>query len=147
MKDATWNGFSYNITYTIVEDPCCIVFDFSNCTENDNGQSFTLNVAQPEVTVTAVDSAGNPLGMAKLTYTVTPTPITPKESPVVNVKEPAEKEVQQEPADNDSVQTEQPDESTDTPVDGTPAVTGDEETTISGEPAAEEGGTPEQLAE
>ena len=83
LSNATWNEFFYGITYTIVEEPCCLVFDFSRCTSNEDGKSFTLNVAKPEVTVTAVDKDGNPLGMAKLTYTVTPTPITPKEVPAV----------------------------------------------------------------
>ena len=83
LPSTPWNEFFYDITYTIVEEPCCLVFDFSQCTSNEDGKSFTLNVAKPEVTVTAVDKDGNPLGMAKLTYTVTPTPITPKEVPAV----------------------------------------------------------------
>lgn len=63
-----WTDFHYGTKYQIVENPACIVVDFTDCSYNEDNNSFDLYAAKPEVTVTAVDKDGNPLAIAKLSY-------------------------------------------------------------------------------
>ena len=95
LNEDNWIDFYYDTKYQIVEDPCCIVVDFTNCNYNEDNNSFDLYAAKPEVTVTAVDKDGNPLAIAKLSYQKEPAPITPKvEAAMRNLTLPATDEEQ-----------------------------------------------------